>query len=141
MAERGQAGGAGALRGPAIPGLYAEAGLALDAVIEGGKLQVAVILPTSTLSFRDEGGLHHNQIVVQGLLRDDKGRQVGDRYLFAKTLDLKLPDGRYADLRARDNVEIANEAAVPKKGRYLVAVVVRHSGGRLASASILIDAP
>jgi len=124
-----------------FPGLYAEDGLALDAVVEKGRLYVAVILPTRTLSFRAEGGLHRNEIAVQGLLRDDRGRPVGDRYLFAKTLDLKLPEDRYADLLSRENVEIANEAPAPKKGRYQVAVVVRHSGGRLASATADLDVP
>lgn len=62
-------------------------------------------------------------------------------YLFAKTLDLKLPEDRCADLLSRENVEIANQAAAPKKGRHQVAVVVRHSGGRLASATADLDVP
>lgn len=129
---------AGAL---SFPGLYAEDGLALDPWVEAGKIHVAVILPTRTLAFRSEGGVHRNQIAVQGLLRDDQGSAVGDRFLFTKTVDLKLPDDRFAELVARDNVEIANEAPAPRKGRYQVAVAVRHSGGRLASATAEVVVP
>jgi hypothetical protein len=124
-----------------FPGLYAEDGLALDPWVEAGRLHVAVILPTPALAFREEGGLHRNELTVQGLLRDSQGRPVGDRYLFTKTVEMKLPEERYAELRTRDNVEIATDAAAPKKGRYQVAVVVRHSGGRLASAAADVDVP
>jgi VWFA-related protein len=124
-----------------FPGLYADDGLALDPWVEAGKLHVAAILPTRILTFRSEGGLHRNELTVQGLLRDEQGRPVGDRFLFTKTVDMKLSDDRYADLRARDNVEIANEAPTPKKGRYQVAVAVRHSGGHLASATAEVVVP
>ena len=100
-----------------------------------------MILPTRTLSFRSEGGVHRNEIAVQGLLRDEQGRPVGERFLFTKTIDMKLPEDRLADLLSRDNVEIANEAPAPKKGRYQVAVAVRHSGGRLASATAEVVVP
>jgi hypothetical protein len=66
---------------------------------------------------------------------------VGERFLFTKTIDMKLPEDRLADLVSRDNVEIANEAPAPKKGRYQVAVAVRHSGGRLASATAEVLVP
>ena len=92
-------------------------------------------------SFREEGGVYRNELAVQGLLRDQQGRPVGDRYLFTKTVDMKLPPERYAELRQRDNVEIATDAPAPNKGRYQVAVVVRHSGGRLASAAAEVDVP
>jgi VWFA-related protein len=124
-----------------FPGLYAEDGLALDPWIEAGKLNVAVILPTRSLVFRTEAGLHKNDLVVQGLLRDARGRMVGDRYLFAKTIEMRLPDARYADLRSRDNVEIATDAPAPSTGRYQIAVVLRHSGGRLASATADLVVP
>jgi VWFA-related protein len=78
-AKRSERALAAALR---FPGLYAEDGLALDPWIEAGKLNVAVILPVRSLVFRDEAGLHRNELTLQGLLRDDKGRMVGDRYLF-----------------------------------------------------------
>jgi len=99
-----------------FPGLYAEDGLALDPWVEAGKLNVAVILPTRALAFRSEGELYRNELMLQGLLRDDRGRPVGDRYLFTKTIDMKLPQARYAELRARDNVEIASDAPLPKPG-------------------------
>jgi hypothetical protein len=124
-AERAMAGALG------FPSLYAEAGLALDAWVEAGKLHVAVILPTRTLSFRSEGGL----------LRDEQGRPVGERFLFTKTVDMKLSGDRLADLLSRDNVEIPNEAPAPKRGRYQVVVAVRHSGGRLASATAEVVVP
>jgi VWFA-related protein len=137
-AKRQERAFASALR---FPGLYAEDGLALDPWIEAGKLNVAVILPTRSLVFRTEAGLHKNDLVVQGLLRDDKGRMVGNRYLFAKTIEMRLPDTRYADLRSRDNVEIATDAPAPSTGRYQIAVVLRHSGGRLASATADLVVP
>jgi VWFA-related protein len=124
-----------------FPGLFAEDGLALDPWLEAGKLNVAVILPTRSLVFRSEGGLHKNELVVQGLLRDDKGRMVGNRYLFTKTVDMRLPDARYTDLRSRDNVEIPADAPAPAPGRYQLAVVLRHSGGRLASATTDVVVP
>lgn len=87
------------------------------------------------LAFRSEAGLYRNELTIQGLLRDDKGRPVGERYLFTKAIEMKLPQGRYDDLRSRENVEIPTDAPAPKPGRYQVAVVLRHSGGRLASAT------
>ena len=85
--------------------------------------------------------MHRNELAIQGLLRDERGRPVGDRYLFTKTIDMKLPEDRYADLRSRENVEIASDAPAPKPGRYQLAVVVRHSGGRLASATAEVVVP
>jgi uncharacterized membrane protein len=137
-ARRAERAIAAALR---FPGLYAEDGLALDPWLEGGKLNVAVILPTRALAFRSEGGLYRNELLVQGLLRDERGRPVGDRYLFTKTIDMKLPEARYGELRSRENVEIASDAQAPKPGRYQLAVVVRHSGGRLASATADVVVP
>jgi VWFA-related protein len=137
-AKRSERAIAAALR---FPGLYAEDGLALDPWLEGGKLNVAVILPTRALAFRSEGALYRNELLLQGLLRDERGRPVGDHYLFTKTIDMKLPEARYADLRSRENVEIASDAPLPKSGRYQLAVVVRHSGGRLASATAEVVVP
>ena len=66
---------------------------------------------------------------------------VDNRYLFSKSIGMKLPENRYAELRARDNVEVANAAPVPKKGRYHLTVVARHSDGRLASAGADVEIP
>jgi len=137
-AKRGERAITAALR---FPGLYAQDGLALDAWLEAGRLHVAVILPTRSLSFRAEGGEQRNEITLLGLLRDGQGRTVGNRYLFSKTVNLRLPPARYAELLTRDNVEIANEADPPKPGRYQIAVVARHSGGRLASATVELTVP
>jgi hypothetical protein len=124
-----------------FPELYAQEGLAIDPWIEAGKLNVAVILPTKILEFRTEGGQHLNDISLQAVLRDDKGKMVGNRYLFAKSVGMRLPPDRYASLRERENVEIANVAEAPKKGRYQLTVAARHSGGRLASASVGFEVP
>ena len=77
---------------------------------------MAVILPTRALAFRSEGALYRNELLLQGLLRDERGRPVGDRYLFTKTIDMKLPEARYADLRSRENVEIASDAPAAEVG-------------------------
>ena len=124
-----------------FPELYAQEGLAIDPWIEAGKLNVAVMLPTRILEFRTEGGQYLNDISVQAVLRDGDGKMVDNRYLFSKSIEMKLPENRYADLRARDSVEVANAAPVPKKGRYRLTVVARHSGGRLASASAEVEVP
>jgi VWFA-related protein len=124
-----------------FPELYAQEGLALDSWVEAGKLNVAVVIPTRILEFRSEGGQHLNDIAVQAMLRDANGKVVGDRYLFSKSVAMKLPEDRFADLRTRENVEIANVAEAPKKGRYQLTVVARHSGGRLASASADVEVP
>jgi len=39
------------------------------------------------------------------------------------------------------DVEITSEVKPPKKGRYQLTVVARHSGGRLASASTTFEIP
>ena len=124
-----------------FPELYAQEGLTLDPWVEAGKLNVAVMLPTLILEFRLENGHHVNDVSVQAVLRDDKGKMVGNRYLFSKSVAMKLPPDRYVGLRERENVEIANVAEAPKKGRYHLTVVARHSGGRLASASTNVDVP
>ncbi len=124
-----------------FPDLYAAEGLGIDPWVEAGQLNVAVMLPTNILDFRAEGGQYLNEIAVQALLRDDQGRTVGERYLFAKSIAMKLPEERYADLRTRPSVEVANQAPAPKKGRYQLTVVARHSGGRLATATVDFDVP
>jgi len=124
-----------------FPELYAQEGLALDPWVDAGKLNVAVMLPTRILEFRMENGHHVNDVSVQAVLRDEDGKLVGNRYLFSKSVAMKLPPDRYAGLRERENVEIANVAEAPKKGRYRLTVVARHSGGRLASASAEIEVP
>ena len=121
--------------------MYAQEGLGLDPWIEAGKLNVAVILPTRILEFRNEGGQYQNDISVQAVLRDEKGRMVGNRYLFSKSVAMNLPADRYAGLRERENVEIANVAQAPNPGRYHLTVVARHSGGRLASATADVLVP
>jgi hypothetical protein len=136
--QRAERSFAAALR---FPSLYSEDGLALDPWVENGKLSVAVILPTRSLSFREQGGTHRNQLVLRGLLRDERGRPVDKRYLFTKTIEMRLPEARYADLRSRDNVEIPADAPAPKPGRYQLSVVLRHSGGRLASATVDLVVP
>ena len=136
--KRGERAIAAALR---FPELYAKEGLAIDPWIEAGKLNVAVMLPTRILEFRNEGGQYLNDISMQALLRDGEGKMVDNRYLFSKSIAMKLPENRYAELRTRDNVEVANAAPVPKTGRYQLTVVARHSGGRLASASAEVEVP
>jgi VWFA-related protein len=137
-AKRDERAIAAALR---FPGLYAGDGLQLEPWFESGKLHVAVILPTRALAFRQEGGEYRNDLSVQGLLRDEKGRALEGRYLFSKQIAMRLLPERHAELLTRENVEIANEAEAPKKGIYQLSVVVRHSGGRLASASVDVEAP
>jgi VWFA-related protein len=124
-----------------FPDLYAAEGLGVDPWIEAGKLNVAVMLPTNILAFRAEGGQYLNDIAVQALLRDEQGKTVGDRYLFSKSIAMKLPEERYADLRTRESVEIANQVPAPKQGRYQLSVVARHSGGRIATATVDFDVP
>jgi hypothetical protein len=137
-AKRSERALAAALR---FPELYGEDGLTLDTWIEAGRLHVAAILPTRVLAFREDGALRRNELQLSGLLRDERGRSVSDRYLFAKAIEMKLPQTRYEDLRSRENVEIAAEGALPKAGRYRLAVALRHSGGRLAAASAEVVVP
>jgi len=99
------------------------------------------MLPTKILEFRNESGQYLNDISVQALLRDEEGKMVDNRYLFSKSINMKLPEARYTELRGRDNVEVANAAPAPKKGRYQLTVVARHSGGRLASAEATVEVP
>ncbi len=124
-----------------FPTLYAEEGLTVAAAVEGGRLRVSALLPTAALAFRQAGPEYLDEIALYALLRDAAGRPVGERYLFAKTIAMKLTASRYADLRTRDNVEVPTEVDLPKPGRYSVTVVARHSGGRLASATAEIDIP
>ncbi len=137
-AKRNERGVSIALR---YPTLYAEDGLAVEARVEGGRLKVAAILPTRALDFRRDGGQYANDIALFALLRDDQGKMVGDRYLFAKTVTMKLSEARYSDLRSRDNVEIPTDVEAPKAGRYTVTLVARHGGDRLSSAMTSFDAP
>jgi VWFA-related protein len=124
-----------------FPGLYEGPELDAEAAVGGGKLKVTAFISTRALVFRNEAGEHRNDLELYALLRDERGRSVGDRYLLAKDLALRLNEARYTDLRGRDDVEIANEAAAPKRGRYRLTVVVRHSGGRLAAKVIEVVVP
>jgi VWFA-related protein len=123
-----------------FPSLYSGEGLAVDAKVAGGRVAVTALIPTVALSFREEGGAFRNEITLRALLRDEKGRIVGDRYLFTKTASLKLPPARYAELREQENVEIPTEAALPRKGRFQLWIAAYHSDGRLAVASAGLEA-
>ena len=136
--QRSERSFAAALR---FPGLYAEDGLALDVWVENGKLNVAVILPTRSLSFREQAGVHRNELALRGLLRDERAKPVDNRYLFTRSIEMRLPEARFADLRSRDNVEIPADAPAPKPGRCQLTVVLRHSGGRIASATADVVVP
>jgi VWFA-related protein len=124
-----------------FPTLFAEDGLGIETWIDGKRLHAAVLMPTAALRFREEAGEHRSEILLQALLRDAQGKAVGGRYLFSKTISLKIPEARFADFRSRDNAEIPNEVEAPKKGRYQLTVVARHSGGRLAAATADIEVP
>lgn len=123
-----------------FPDLYADPGLGLEPTLAGGHLKVVVTLPTAALRFRKVGGEHRNEIVLQALLRDEKGKAVG-KNLTTKTVTLKLPDDRYADLRSRDNVEIPLDMDAPPRGRYRLTVVAVHSAGRLDTAVLDLEVP
>jgi hypothetical protein len=123
------------------PGLFEGPDLDAEAGVASGKLRVTAFVPTRALLFRDEAGEHRNELELYALLRDEKGRTVGDRYLISKDLSLRLDEARYADLRTRDDVEIKNEVPAPKRGRYQLTLVLRHSGGRLAAKQIEIVVP
>ena len=100
-----------------------------------------VILPTRSLSFREQAGVHRNELALRGLLRDERGKPVDNRYLFTRSIEMRLPEARFADLRSRDNVEIPADAPAPKPGRCQLTVVLRHSGGRIASATADVVVP
>jgi hypothetical protein len=124
----------------AFPGLYSGDGLTLEANLTRDRLELRALIPTSALGFRSEAGKFCNEITIHAVLRDEKGRPVGKTYLFSKTITLKLPPDRYAELRERENVEVASEAVLPGKGRFRLWVVAHHSGGRLGVADVAIDA-
>jgi VWFA-related protein len=123
-----------------FPALCAGDGLTLDATLTEGRVDIRALIPTSALIFRSEDGKFCNEITIQAVLRDEKGRLVGRTYLFSKTVSLRLPPDRYADLRDRDTVEVASEAVLPGKGRFRLWVAAHHSGGRLAVADIPLEA-
>ena len=75
------------------------------------------------------------------MLRDAKGKTVGKRYFFANKVEMKLTNDRHQELLTTGNVEILSTTEAPKKGRYHLTVVARHSGGRLASAGADMEIP
>jgi VWFA-related protein len=123
-----------------FPNLYADPGLGLEPTLAGRHLKVAVMVPTAALTFRKVGGQNRNEIILQALLRDEKGKVPG-KSLTTKTVTLKLTDERYADLRSRDNVEIPLDMEAPPRGRYHLTVVACHSNGRLDAAVLDLDVP
>lgn len=124
-----------------FPDLYSADGLTVEARVERGLLKILTVLPTRSLLFDEQGGRFSNDIELQGLLRDAKGRAVGKRYFFARDVTMRLQPPRYEEMRQRENVEIVSDAAPPKKGRYQLTVVARHSGGRLAAATTAFEVP
>jgi|CXWL01.1.fsa_nt_gi VWFA-related protein len=124
-----------------FPELHAEDGLAIEARVEAGSLKIVTLLPTRSLTFHEEGGRLRNDIELQGVLRDSKGKTVGKRFFFARKVQMKLSSAGHEDLLTNENVEIVSDAKPPKKGRYQLTVVASHSGGRLTSATTAIEVP
>ena len=117
------------------------AGAALMTAGAASAVQPRRFSPTRSLSFREQAGVHRNELALRGLLRDERGKQVDSRYLFTRSIEMRLPEARFADLRSRDNVEIPADAPAPKPGRCQLTVVLRHSGGRIASATADVVVP
>lgn len=90
---------------------------------------------------RKAGKWHRIEVKVRRpdlVLRDASGKLVGRTALFSKRAELKLPADRVADLRSRDNIAIPTEVPAPAAGTYQLVVVVRHSAGRLATATAAV---
>ena len=124
-----------------FPELHAADGLAVETRIDGGSLHITTRLPTRSLVFREEAGRFRNDIELQGVLRDEKGKTVGKRFFFARNVAMNLSFDRREEILADESLEIVSESAPPGKGRYQLTVVARHSGGRLASASAEVEVP
>lgn len=124
-----------------FPELHAADGLAIEARMEAGSLQILTRLPTRSLVFHEENGRFRNDIELQGVLRDDKGKTVGKRFFFARNVAMNLSLDRREEMLADETFEVVSTAEPPKKGRYQITVVARHSGGRLASASSEVEVP
>ncbi len=124
-----------------FPELHAADGFAVETRIEAGSLKIVTRLPTRSLTFQEEGGRFRNDIELQGVLRDDKGKTVGKRFFFARNVAMNLSFDRRDEILEDENFEIVSDTEPPKKGRYQLTVVARHSGGRLASASTEVEVP
>ena len=124
-----------------FPELHPADGLAVATRLEAGSLKILTTLPTRSLTFHEEGGEFRNDIELQGVLRDAKGKTVGKRYFFSNKVEMKLTNDRHQELLTTGNVEILSTTEAPKKGRYHLTVVARHSGGRLASAGADMEIP
>lgn len=124
-----------------FPQLYADPPIDVDASVEGRRVKVAVVVPTASLRFSPVGGEHHNDISVSALLRDAEGKVVGDRYLFAKDVSMKMAPDRLAELMSHENIEIPGDGAAPRGGQYELVVVVRHSAGRISARSVALTVP
>lgn len=124
-----------------FPQLYADPPIDVEASVEGRRVKVAVVVPTASLRFTPVSGEHHNDISVSALLRDAEGKVVGDRYLFAKDVAMKMAPDRLADLMSHENIEIPGDGAAPRGGQYELVVVVRHSAGRISARSLALAVP
>lgn len=124
-----------------FPELHSQDGLAIEARIESGSLQIVTRLPTRSLIFQEEGGRFRNDIELQGVLRDEKGKTVGKRFFFARNVAMNLSFDRREEILEDENFEIVSATEPPTKGRYQLTVVARHSGGRLTSASTSVEVP
>jgi VWFA-related protein len=124
-----------------FPTLFETDDLDVETEIVAGRLKVVTFLQPAALVFTPAGDEHRCDIAVHAILRDAQGRLVGGKALFAKDVGLRLRSDRLAALRDSDNVEIPTDVAAPPAGRYVLTVVARHSGNRLAARTTELEAP
>lgn len=124
-----------------FPDVFSDPPIDVVGTVEGRRVKVGVVVPTSSLRFAPVGGDRHLDLHVAALLRDAQGRVVGERFLFAKDVAMKLAADRHADLMSHENIEIPGEGDAPRAGKYDLVVVVRHAAGRLSARSVPLDVP
>jgi VWFA-related protein len=124
-----------------FPDLFSNGDLDVEAIVDGGSLNVTTFLRPMALRFSERDGRFHNDISIQAFLRDGNGKLVGGKGLFSKDVALKLPPDQLEALQTSDNIEIPTKVKAPSRGTYTLVVMARHSGSRLVTKTTEVVVP
>ena len=123
------------------PETFPDQDLRAEASVQDGTLKVSALIPPARIRFTQVGDVRQATFSIHAALRDAKGAIVEGKPLFGRDVSLNLKPERFTALMDSDTVEIPTQAKAPPPGTYQLVVVVRDSGGWIATRTIDLTIP
>lgn len=117
----------------ANPRAYENEDVVVSALPDAGRLAIEVLIPHTSIQFTEVDGEQHAAFTVHAELRDANGRLGNDTQIPGKDIALRLTPAEYSRIRTANSLQVALTTPAPHKRTYSLTVVVRDSGGWIAT--------